>query len=451
MNRRQVRNESSVSRRSFLGAVGVSGVAGLAGCGGSGGGGTPTGDRVGNFPVTGETVTFGFDVARSGPFSTIGEEELRGHRLAVKHINEGGGWVSNRYFPRLSGDGLLDKTVETVVGDTESDPEVARSTAEAMIESDGAIMLSGGSTSDTGLAHQQVAAEKETVYMATMAHLDELTGAECNRWTFREMFNSYMTAKALTPVLVEEYGEDVNFFQVYSRDDWGDGQRTLMKQFLTDAGWQPVGSLSAQLGTRDFGQYMSDIENADEDVLILNLRGLDAANAVRAVRDSFPDENIVIPLYTRAVAQTAGGAIEDVIGTIAWDPSIETPLSEQFQTAFSTEYEGGTGSASSSIPSGPAHVAYTQTLQYAHAVARVGTFDPEEVIPALEDWEYGAGIGAQTMRACDHQSMRPVPIVRGRPGSQQDFGRYYDLIDTTREATYECSEGPAAECSLGGN
>lgn len=447
MNRRQARNEPSVSRRSFLGAVGVSGVAGLAGCGGGGGGGTPTG----NSSVTGDTVTFGFNVARSGPFSTTGEEELRGHRLAVKHINEGGGWVSNRYFPRLGGDGLLGKTVEATVSDTESDPEVARSSAEAMIESDGAVVVSGGSTSDTGLVMQDVAAEMETIYMATMTHLDTLTGSDCNRWTFRELFNSHMTARALEPVLVEEYGEDVNFFQMFSQDEWGAGQRTLMKRHLTEAGWQPVGSLSAQLGTRDFDQYMPDIESADEDVLVLNLRGLDAANAVRAVRENFPDENVVIPLYTRAVAQTAGGAIEDVIGTIAWDPSIDTPLSEQFQSAFSKEYEGGTGSASSSIPSGPAHVAYTQTLQYAHAVARAGTFDPEEVIPALEDWEYGAGIGAQTMRACDHQSMRPVPIVRGRPGSQQDFGRYYDLIDTTREATYECSEGPAAACSLGGN
>ncbi|WP_229783074.1 ABC transporter substrate-binding protein [Haloarcula pellucida] len=451
MNRRQVRNESSVSRRSFLGTVGVSGITGLAGCGGGSGGGTPTGENVGNFPISGETVTFGFNVARSGPFSTTGEEELRGHRLAVKHINEGGGWVSNRYFPRLSGDGLLNKTVEAAVSDTESDPEVARRSAKAMIENDGAIMLSGGATSDTGLAHQAVAAETETIYMATMTHVDRLTGTDCNRWTFRELFNSYMTAKALRPVLVEEYGKDVEFFQVYSDDDWGKAQIQLMERFLSDAGWQPVGSLSAQLGTRDFGQYIDDIDSASEDVLILNLRGLDAANAVRTVRESFPDENVVIPLYTRAVAQTAGGAIEDVIGTIAWDPSIETPLSKQFRSAFSNEYEGGTGSASSSIPSGPAHVAYTQTLQYAHAVARAETFDPEAVIPALEGWEYGAGIGAQTMRACDHQSMRPVPIVRGRPGDQQDFGRYYDLINTTREAAYPCSTGPAANCSLGGN
>ncbi len=401
--------------------------------------------------MTGDTAPFGFNVARSGPFSTEGAEELRGAKLAVKHINEGGGWVGNREFGALDGDGLLGKSVEPVVRDTGSDPEVARQNAVSMIENEDVIMLAGGSTSDTGLAQQTVAAERQVIYMATMVHIDALTGSSCNRWTFREMFDAYMTAKALEPVLVDEYGSDVRFFQMYSEDDWGNAQRDLMTQFLSDAGWQPVGSLSVQLGTRDFGQYMSDIENADEDVLVLNLRGLDAANAVRAVRENFPDENVVIPLYTRAVAQSAGGAIEDVIGTIAWDPSIETPLSKSFIDAFSSEYEGGTGSANAAIPSGPAQVAYTQTLQYANAVARAGTFDPNEVIPAIEGREYAAGIGAQTMRACDHQSMRPVPIVKGRSGDQQTFGRYYDLVETTRDATYSCTDGPAANCSLGDN
>jgi ABC-type branched-subunit amino acid transport system substrate-binding protein len=315
-----------------------------------------------------------------------------------------------------------------------------------MIDSDDVIMFSGGSTSETALAHQEVAAEEEVLYMSTTSHIDTMTGEACNRYSFREMFNGYMTAKALTPVLVDEFGADAQFFQVYSRDDWGQAQKDLMESFLSAAGWQPVGSLSSQVGTRDFSQYNSDIENASEDVLILNLRGLDAANAVRAVRKEFPDENIVVPLCTGATAQTAGGAMEDVIGTIAWDPTIDTPLSEAFKAAYKENHEGTTQATT-----GPALIAYTQTLQYANAAARAETFDPHEVIAALEDHEYAAGVGSQTMRACDHQSMRPVPIVRGRPGNQQSLGRYYDLIEITRDATYACDEGPAANCSLGGN
>ena len=450
MGRRSVRRESGVSRRSILRTVGAAGVAGLAGCGG-GGNGTPTGERIGNYPVTGDTATFGFNVAQSGPFSTAGEEELRGHELAVKHINDGGGWVGQSIFSSLSGDGLLGKTVDYVVGDTESDPETARLSAESMVNNQDVIMLSGGSTSDTALEHQQVAGDAEVVYMATMSQIDSLTGRNCNRFTFREMFNSTMTTRALIPVLLDEYGEDTQFFQIYSQDDWGNAQRQLFADRLRDAGWRFTGSLVAQVGTRDFSQYVPDIANASEDVLILNLRGLDAANALRTFREEFPDENIVVPLYTRAVAQTAGGAIEDVLGTAAWDPSIDTPLSNTFRSAFADEYQGGTASSSSSVPSGPAHVAYTQTLLYASAVARAGTFNPNRVISTLEGTQYGAGVGAQTMRACDHQSIRPVPIVRGRPESQQDFGRYFDLVGTTRDVEYSCQEEPASECSLGGS
>lgn len=445
MDRRLTSGQSSVSRRSVLRAVGASGIVGLAGCSG-GESGTPTGERVGNYPVTGDTVYFGFNVAQSGQFSSEGEAELRGHRMALKHINEGGGWVGEGGFGPLDGDGLLGKTVKAVEGDTNSDAETARNSALGMIDSDDVIMFSGGSTSETALAHQEVAAEKEVVYMSTMSHTGTVTGDACNRYSFREMFNSYMTAKALTPVLVDEYGEDAQFFQVYSRDDWGEAQKDLMESFLSDAGWQPVGSLSSQVGTRDFSQYTSDIDNASEDVLILNLRGLDAANAIRAVRKEFPEENIVVPLCTGATAQTAGGAMEGIIGTIAWDPTIDTPLSDNFESAYAEDYEGGTASST-----GPAHIAYTQTLQYANAVARAGTFDPNEVIAALEDYEYAAGVGAQTMRACDHQSMRPVPVVRGRSADRRTLGRYYDLIEITRDVTYACDEGPAANCSLGGN
>ncbi|MFC6973563.1 hypothetical protein ACFQL1_01015 [Halomicroarcula sp. GCM10025709] len=59
-------------------------------------------------------------------------------------MNNGGGWVGQSIFSSLSGDGLLGKTVDFVVGDTESDPESARLSAESMVNNQDVIMLSGG-------------------------------------------------------------------------------------------------------------------------------------------------------------------------------------------------------------------------------------------------------------------------------------------------------------------
>ncbi|RLM48550.1 twin-arginine translocation signal domain-containing protein, partial [Halorubrum sp. Atlit-28R] len=111
------RDSKPLNRRDVLkatGAVGTAGLAGLAGCtgggdggggdggGGSDGGGGDGGDggddypALGNFPIEGDTATFGFNVPQSGPYASEGEDELRAYQLAVKHLNEGGGWVDSQ-------------------------------------------------------------------------------------------------------------------------------------------------------------------------------------------------------------------------------------------------------------------------------------------------------------------------------------------------------------------
>jgi len=447
---------TSVFRRNLLRSIGASGLAGLAGCGGSegvtDGGGTPTPTPVGNYPVSGDSVTFGFNVASSGTYSTAGQQELRGFELAVKHINNGGGWVtSDSYESPLTGDGLLGKRVEYAVEDTGGSSDTARTNAQRLVDSEEVIMLAGGTSSAAGVANQQVATQNQIVYMATMAHANTLTGADCNRYSFRELFNSQMTAEALAPVLREEYGENVNYAKFFEENDWGKTLQSDMDEVLGDLGWSPVWERSSQVGTSDFSQYASEIESVDFDVIVLGLRGLDAANALRAFRDAFPESKIVLPLASLEVAQTAGDAIDGVIGTVAWSPAITSPLSDAFREAFREEYSSTTGSAKSAVPSGSAYIAYTQTLQYASAAERARTFNPIEVIGELEGHEYDAGLGTQTLRACDHQATRRVPVVRGKPEVQQSYGTYYGLVGQPSNVQYACDSGPAANCSLGGS
>ncbi|MFB6224445.1 MAG: ABC transporter substrate-binding protein, partial [Haloarcula sp.] len=454
-NRRSSGGKTS-SRRTLLRTIGASGLVGLAGCGGSEGEtadtGTPTPTPIGNYPVSGDSVTFGFGVAQSGPYSMSGQQELRGLTLAVKHINNGGGWIGDDSFDSpLSGDGLLGKKVEYAVKDTESSPSTARKKVQKLINSDDVIMLAGGTASGTGIAQQELAAQEQVVYMATMSHHGSLTGSACNRFSFREIFNSRMTARALAPVLVEQFGEDVEYAQFFSENDWGKSLRDDMDSVLREGGWAPIWGRSAQVGTSDFSQYAAELEQVDPDVIVLSLRGLDAANALREFREAYPETDIVLPLSSVEVAQSAGAAIEGVIGTIAWSPALNSPQSDAFRESFRNEYGSSTGSSKSADPSGPAHVAYTQVLQYASAVERAGTFNPTAVIAELEDHEYNVGLGPQTLRACDHQAMRRVPVVRGRPETQQAYGEYYSLLGEPRDVRYACDTGPAADCSLGDN
>ncbi|MDS0298212.1 substrate-binding protein [Halogeometricum sp. S1BR25-6] len=442
-------------------------MAGLAGCSGGGGGGEQGGDgtggggggsgdgggggsddypALGNYPIEGDTATFGFNVPQSGPYASEGQDELRAYQLAVTHLNEGGGWVDTQ-FDDLSGDGVLGYRIDYVDGDTATDADTARQSASRMIQRDGAIMVSGGSSSAVAIAVQGLCQNENVLFMACLTHSNDTTGKDCARYGFREMFNAYMTGQALAPVVRDAYGEDLQFYQLYADYSWGQTQQASMEQFMTDvAGWEQVESVATPLGTSDYQSYLSEAANSGADVLILNHYGLDGANSVQQAVDAGIDSDmeILVPLYNRPMAEAAGGAIEGIYGTVAWDSQIDNEPSNQFTQAFQDEYDR--------TPSGPAQLAYAQTLQYAAAAERAGTFYPPEVIKQLEGYEYSnIGMGQETMRACDHQAQRDVPVVQGLSASEQSQGRYFEIVNVTsrEDLGYACDEGPAAECELG--
>jgi ABC-type branched-subunit amino acid transport system substrate-binding protein len=219
-----------------------------------------------------------------------------------------------------------------------------------------------------------------------------------------------------------------------------------MSQFFGEAGWSELNSVATPLGTKDFSSYLSQVPREETDVLFLDHYGLDGANSLSQAREMGlgEDMEIVVPLYNAPMARAAGGAIEGVFGTVAWDAQIDNEPSNDFTQTFREQYER--------IPSGPAQLAYAQTLQYAAAVERAGTFYPPEVIRQLEGYEYdNIGMGPEVMRECDHQAQRAVPVVQGLPEGEQQQGQFFEIVNLTAadQLGYACDEGPAGECELG--
>lgn len=436
------------SRRTLLKACGGIGSVGVAGCldqfSSESSASESEYPALGTYPVTGDIVTFGFNVPRSGEYSQEGEDELRAYKLAVKHLNEGGGWVDR--FEDLTGNGLLGKEVDYEIGNTETNASTADESARRLINEEEVIMFSGGSSSATAIAQQKVAQEEKVIYMCALTHSNDTTGADCVRYGFREVFNAYMSGQALAPIVTDDYGDDLEFYQLYADYSWGQTQQASMKSAFEDEGWSQIDSVPTPLGTKDYTAYLEDARESGAGVLFLNHYGLDGANSLTQAVEMGLDEEmeLVVPLYNRPMAQAASGAIDGVYGTIAWDAQIESPLSNAFTAAFRDEYNGR-------IPSGTAHLAYAQTLQYAAAVERAETFYPPAVIRELEGHTYDIGLGEETMRACDHQAQRPVPVVKGLPESEQELGVFYEIEELvpSDEVTYDCYSGPAADCRLG--
>ncbi|MEO9947647.1 MAG: ABC transporter substrate-binding protein, partial [Roseobacter sp.] len=121
---------------------------------------------------TGSGVTLGFNVPQTGPYADEGADELRAYELAVEHLNGGGdGGMMNTFTSKeLNGSGILGRKVEYVTGDTQTKSDAARASAKSMIEKDGAVMITGGSSSGVAVAVQALCQEAGIIFMAGLTH-----------------------------------------------------------------------------------------------------------------------------------------------------------------------------------------------------------------------------------------------------------------------------------------
>ena len=301
-----------------------------------------------NNPGDGANVTFGFNVPQTGAYADEGADELRAYKLAVKHINgEGDGGLMNTMTPlSLKGDGVLGKKVVYVTGDTQTKSDAARASAKRMIEKDGVIMYSGGSSSGVAIAQQSLAQEMGIVFMNGLTHSNDTTGKDKRRYGFRHFFNAYMSGAALGPVLEAEMGKERSAYHLTADYTWGWTQEESIKNTTEGLGWQTANAVKTPLGAGDFSQYITPVLNSGADVLILNHYGKDMINSLtQAVQFGLRDKQvngkdfqIVVPLYSRLMAQGAGENIKGIFGTTNWNWSLQDAGSQAFVKSFGQEY-----------------------------------------------------------------------------------------------------------------
>ena len=385
-----------------------------------------------NNPEKSGELKLGFNVPQTGPYADEGNDELRAYMLAVKHLNgEGDGGMLNTFKPsNLTGKGVLGKKVTYSTGDTQTKSDAARASAKRMIEKDGVLMITGGSSSGVAVAVQSLCQEQGIIFMAGLTHSNDTTGKDKRRYGFRHFFNAYMSGKALAPVLEKEYGKDRRAYHLTADYTWGWTQEESIKNSTEAIGWETVETVKTPVGAGDFSQYITPVLNSGADVLILNHYGKDMVNSLtQAVQFGLRDKQasgknfeIVVPLFSRLMARGAGDAVKGILGTANWNWSLQDEGSKAFVQSFGAEY--------GEPPSMAAHTCYVQTLLYANACEMAGTFYPPEVIKALEGFNFdGMGNGPTLYRAEDHQCFKDVLVVRGNenPSSQFDILKVVDI------------------------
>src|SRR6056297_1952158 len=405
---------------------------------------------------TGSTVTLGFNVPQSGPYADEGADELRAYELAVEHLNgEGDGGMLNTFSSKaLQGSGILGKKVEYVTGDTQTKSDAARASAKSMIEKDGAVMITGGSSSGVAVAVQALCQEAGVIFMAGLTHSNDTTGKDKKANGFRHFFNSYMSGAALVPA--NAYGNDRKAYHLTADYNWGYTTEEAVRNSTEALGWETVAAVKTPLTQTDFSSYIAPVLQSGADVLVLNHYGGNMVNSLtNAVQFGLRDKmvngknfEIVVPLYSRLMAKGAGENVKGIFGSTNWHWSLQDEGSKAFTRSFGTKY--------GFPPSQAAHTCYVQTLLYADAVNRAGSFNPCAVAEALEGFEFdGLGNGPTLYRAEDHQCFKDVLVVKGKENPQSEFD-LLEIVEVTpaEQVTYapdhpQFSGGALGSCNNG--
>ena len=388
---------------------------------------------------TGSTVTLGFNVPQTGAYADEGADELRAYELAVEHLNGGGdgGMLSTFSSKSLNGTGILGKKVEYVTGDTQTKPDAARASARSMIEKDGAIMITGGSSSGVAVAVQSLCQEAGIIFMAGLTHSNDTTGKDKKANGFRHFFNSYMSGAALAPILASNYGTDRKAYHLTADYNWGYTTEEAVRTSTEAMGWETVAAVKTPLAQTDFSSYVAPVLGSGADVLVLNHYGGNMVNSLtsavqfglRAAQANGKNFEIVVPLYSRLMAKGAGKNVAGIFGSTNWHWSLENVAGSKY--AGSNAFVQSFGTKYGFPPSQAAHTVYCQTLLYADAVQRAGSFNPCAVAEALEGFEFdGLGNGPTVYRAADHQCIKDVLVVKGKENPENDFD-LLEIVDVT--------------------
>ena len=363
------------------------------------------------------TVTIALNYPDTGPYFKQGKQQWRAAYLAKKQINAQGG--------------ILNKKIELVTYDTKSSTDIATKNAIHAIDVNGAKMVFGGSSSAVAVAVSKVCQKKGVPFFGTLTYSTTVTGTEARRHAFRECYNAWMSAKAMSAYLNKNF-KGQKYFYITADYTWGWSTEASLRKFSGTEDKSVHKGVKTPFPSTDFTKALKAADRERPDVLVLVLFGQEMANAIRTAHAMGMKDRmqILVPNLTLGMAERGGPrAMEGVVGTLPWCWQVPYKYNYEGGIQFVEEYK----KKNTRYPSTSAASAYTIMWEYKNAVERAGSFDSAKVIKALEGHRYRLLKDEQQWRAFDHQSVQTVYVVRCKPRDEVVKNKYnldyFEIID----------------------
>ncbi|WP_420916140.1 substrate-binding domain-containing protein [Paenibacillus thiaminolyticus] len=335
-------------------------------------------------------IRIGVLASMTGALESYGKQSTRGFELGIDYATGGTRTVAGR-------------SIEFIIEDTETKPDVAVKKATKLLETDKVDFLVGSSSSGDTLAVLPLAEEYEKVVVVEPAVADSITGELWNRYVFRTARNSSQDAVAGAAAIAKPGVKIATFAPdgAFGRDG--------IAAFIAAAeklGAVIVEEQYADAAATDFTASIQKIVSAKPDYLFIVWAG--ANTPWKQLQDMKVREQ-GIKISTGAPDIAALKTMHELEGMEGFsvyyytlpDNEVNQWLMEEHQKRFNSDLPdlftpGGMSAA----------IAIVEALKKTG-----GEADTDKLIAAMEGMSFESPKGTMTFRAEDHQALQTIYAV----------------------------------------
>ena len=308
----------------------------------------------------------------------------------------------------------------------EPTPQAATQNMQKLVEENKVCAVLGGSLSSNALAEQAKAAELKIPFVCDNAAATEISGKNCNRYTFRLNTPVAVQCRMLAPYALN-YGK--KWYHITASFAFGQDILKQSRALLQAAGGTEVGVDEVPLNTADFSSFILKIRQAKPDVVVGGLSAGDLTTFLKQWNELGMKGKI--PFVEIAIGDTdiwgVGAEAATGIFTKLWD--VHNAANPPEEKAFAEAYLKKHGKPAAD----KAWMGWITARSLFEAIDMAKSTDTNKIIEALENWKAPAAGGASYQyRKFDHQMLLRNLAV-GVKEKITDKWDYFDVKATLPE------------------
>lgn len=345
-------------------------------------------------------------------------------------------------FEEKHGEDAVTSEIEVVSADHQNEPDVANTKAQELYDREMADVILDVPTSSAALAVANQAKTKQKLFINVGAATTELTGEQCNKYTFHWAYDTYMLANGTGAAVTQEGGK--NWQIIYPDYAFGQDMEKSFTAAVESAGGTVQGTIPTPFPNDNFATFLTKAAAKNPDVIGTMQAGGDLVNLVKQFNEAgLADRGIELAVGLMFITDIHSLGVEQFAGTSftdAWYWNMD-----EESRAWADRFLEETGTRPSF-----AHAAnYSAATQYLEAVQRAGTDDADAVVEELEGLEVDdVFLRNGEIRAEDHRVIHDAYLARVKSPEDVTEDWDYEEIVTTIPAEEAFRPVEESGCSM---